>query len=89
MRTFHITLSEVAKDTCHEDNVSADVQTTTDVEKDGERSQSSLDSPVQTNSSDFPDGGLLAWLVVCGVRLSADMTSISPKLILLHLSGYV
>jgi len=83
MRTFHITLSELAKDTCHEDNVSAEVQTTTDVEKDSERSQSSLDSPIQ---SDFPDGGLLAWLVVCGVRLSVDITS---HLNLLYLLGYV
>ena len=50
MRTFHIALSEVGKDTCHEDNVSAEVQNTTHVGKEGECSQSILDSPVQTNS---------------------------------------
>jgi hypothetical protein len=67
MQRYHLSLDTNVKDT--EDGASTVVQSPIDVEKDhGQKANLKLTASFP--SHDFPDGGLRAWLIVCGVCVS-------------------
>jgi len=63
MQRYNITLNTNIRDI--EDGASTVVQSPTDTEKD--HGQITDFKPFPSSTNDFPDGGLRAWLIVCGV----------------------
>ena len=66
MQRYHVSLDTNIRDT--EDGASTVVQSPTDTEKD--HSQITDFKSTVSLTPDFPDGGLRAWLIVCGVCIS-------------------
>lgn len=66
MQRYHISLDTTVRDP--EDGASTVVQSPTDTEKDHSQI-TDFKSPAPV-TPDFPDGGLRAWLIVCGVGIS-------------------
>ena len=74
MQRYQISLDTNFRDT--DDGSSTVVQSPTDVEK--EHGKITNFKPVVSSSTDdFPDGGLRAWLIVCGVGISSSRHFVS------------
>lgn len=65
MQRYQISLDTNFRDT--EDGTSTVVPSPIDVEKD--EGQITNFKSFASSVNDFPDGGLRAWLIVCGVRI--------------------
>ena len=71
MQRYNISLNTNFKDT--EDGASTVVQSPTETEKD--LGQITNFKPPPSPTHDFPDGGLRAWLIVCGVCILSTSLS--------------
>ena len=65
MQRYQISLDTSIRHT--EDGTSTVVPSPIDIEKDEE--QITKFKCLASSANDFPDGGLRAWLIVCGVRV--------------------